>query len=132
MQAFQRWQFAKSSGWAAILMAFAALGIGLALARLPLLWAFIILMTAILITVTLIDPLIGVGIALILGPSKPLTDYFIPQLPLDLGQIALLIVLGAWFLHAVRRRVTRIPDSPFVLPLMLFLGVGLLSAVDAL
>ena len=56
---------------------------GLALARLPLLWAAIGLLVVVLVVATLIDPLVGLGVLLILGPTKPLTEYFVPQLPLD-------------------------------------------------
>jgi putative inorganic carbon (hco3(-)) transporter len=132
MNITRRWQIGWLPWWGQTLVVLVTLVIGMMLARLPLLWASILLLTAILVLVTLIDPLYGIVIALILGPSKPLTDYFVPALPLDLGQIALIVTLGAWFLHAAHRRVTRIPKSPFTLPLIAFLGAGLLSMVDTL
>jgi putative inorganic carbon (hco3(-)) transporter len=132
MNITRRWQLEWLPWWGQTLIALLALLIGVILARLPLLWASILLLTGVLILLTLIDPLYGITIALVLGPSKPLTDYFVPTLPLDLGQIALIVTLGAWFLHAAHRRVTRIPDTPFTLPLLAFLAAGLMSMVGAL
>jgi O-antigen ligase len=73
-----------------------------------------------------------VGATLILGPTKPLTDYFVPALPLDVGQIALIITLGAWFLHAARRGRIAIPRSPLTVPLLVFIGAAGLSTLNAL
>ncbi len=115
-----------------MLLAVGGIALGVALARLPLAWAVISLLTAILVGLTLIDPLLGVCVALVLGPTKPLTDFFIPELPLDLGQIALIVTLGAWLLHAVRRRAIRVPASPFNLPLLIFIGAAGLSLLNAL
>jgi O-antigen ligase len=118
--------------WAKALLAVAALGTGLLVARLPLLWAGLALLIGILVVATLIEPLLGLGVLLIAGPSKPLTDYFVPELPLDIGQIALIVTLGAWLLHAVRSRKRHIPRSPFNLPLLAFLGAASLSLLNAL
>lgn len=118
--------------WAQIALAILAVLAGLFLARLSLLWAATGLLVAALVIASIIDPLIGVGIALILGPTKPLTDYFVPQLPLDLGQISLIVTLGAWFVHAARRRRIAIPHSPFNLPLLLFVSMASLSLLNAL
>ncbi|MCC6904727.1 MAG: O-antigen ligase family protein [Anaerolineae bacterium] len=106
--------------------------IGLLLGRLPLLTAGILLLSIVLLVLTLIDPRVGLGVALILGPSKPLTDYFLPALPLDLGQIALIVTLGAWALHALAKRRVAVPSSPLNLPLLLFLFAAALSLLNAL
>lgn len=115
-----------------LLWAILAMLAGLLLAYLPLLWAVILLISLSLIIITLIDPLIGITIVLVLGPTKPLTDYFVPELPQDLGQISLAVVLGSFILHAVHRRLSRIPSSPINFPLLLFLFAALFSSVDAL
>lgn len=130
-----RWLTYQHSGlpwWAWTMVACGATLTGAALGILPILWAAIGLIVTVLVIATLIDPLLGLCIALVLGPTKPLTDYFVPALPLDLGQIALIITLGAWFLQAVRRHHIDIPRSPFNLPLFLFLGAVALSLVNAL
>lgn len=114
------------------LLALVAIAIGLVLAKLPLLWAALGLLIAILLVLTLIDPLVGLGVALVLGPTKPVTDLYVPQLPLDIGQIALVISLCAWLLHIVRRHHTQIPRSPLLVPLLLFTGAAGLSLLNAL
>ncbi len=108
------------------------LGVGLALAALPLLWAGIALAVAVLATLTLIEPLVGIGVVLLFATFKPLTDYFVPELPLDIGQIALIVTLGAWLLRRAIRRDIRIPASPLNLPLLIFIGIGGLSLIPAL
>lgn len=124
------------AGWPAppvqAVLAVGALAAGILMARLPLWWAATGLLSATLIILTLIDPLAGLCAALILGPTKPLTDHFIPDLPLDLGQIALLATLGAWLLYMARHRSMRLPTSPLNLPLLAFIGVAALSLLNAL
>jgi len=119
------------SGWARALLALLAVSIGLAIAYLPLWWAALVLLAVTLMVLTLIEPLVGLGVLLLIGPTKPLTDYFVPELPLDLGQLALIGTLGAWLLHAVWRR-RPVPRSPLSLPLFIFMGAAGLSVFQAL
>ncbi len=118
--------------WKQALLIASAIAVGLALAYFPLSWCLIGLVTIILITLTTIDPLVGLGVALVLGPTKPLTDYFVPELPLDLGQLALIVTLASWLAHAVRRRRPGIPYSPLTLPVLIFIGAAGLSLPGAL
>ncbi len=118
--------------WGKLLLGAGGIALGLALARLPLLWAAIGLLVAILAVLTIIDPLVGLSTALILGPTKPLTDYFVPQLPLDLGQIALIITLGVWAMKMARERDIRLPRSAINVPLLIFIGAAALSFLNAL
>ncbi len=122
----------RASGWPVLAGGLGAAVLGLALARLPLLWAAAGLAVVVLVMLTLINPLVGLGATLILGPTKPLTDAYVPAMPLDLGQLALIVTLGAWFLHAVRRRSIRIPTSPITVPLLIFIGAASLSLLNAL
>ena len=124
------------TGWPApsaqVALAIGALAVGVLMARLPLEWAAIGLLVVVLAILTLIDPLAGLCAALILGPTKPLTDHFVPDLPFDFGQMALLATLGVWLLHMARRRTMRPPTSPLNLPLLAFIGVAALSLLNAL
>ncbi len=126
----------RARGWPPPLVGLLAGGIALALgvaaARLPLVWVVGGLIAAAVVVLALIDPVYGLAAALVLGPTKPLTDAYAPALPLDAGQIALILALGAWFLHAARKGEVRIPATPFNVPLLIFLGVALLSLTDAL
>src|SRR5262245_175313 len=76
----------------AIITAGAMIGVGLA--ALPLTWAVIGLTVFALIAATVFFPLVGLGTALIFATFKPLTDYFVPDLPLDIGQLALIATLS--------------------------------------
>ena len=51
--------------WGAVL---AALGLGLAVALLPLWAAVVLVVAAVALLLTLIDPLVGLGLALLAGP----------------------------------------------------------------
>jgi O-antigen ligase len=118
--------------WAWGLLLATAAGLGLVLALLPLLWSAIGLTVAVLVVLTLIEPLVGLGVTLLFATFKPLTEYFVPQLPLDIGQIALIVTLGSWLLRALRRRAIRVPASPFSIPLLIYIGAASLSIVGAL
>ena len=67
MNMTRRWQIGWLPWWGQSFLVLLTLLVGVMLARLPLLWALILLVTAILILLTLIDPLYGIVIALVLG-----------------------------------------------------------------
>ncbi len=120
------------SNRAQLLLIIVALVLGVAVTQLPILTSLILLLVSILTVATLIDPLVGIVVVLITGPFKPLTDYFLPQLPLDVGQIALIITLGSWVIYKIRHREVRIPSSPLTVALLLFLGAASLSIPGSL
>jgi O-antigen ligase len=122
----------KPLAWRQALLIAGAIVGGLTLTYLPLGWAIIALVSIILITLSVIDPLVGLGVALVLGPTKPLTDYFVPELPLDLGQLAMIVTLASWSARIVLRRALRIPYSPLTLPVLIFIGAASLSLPSAL
>ena len=106
--------------------------IGAGLAALPLMWAVIGLAVIALMTATVIYPLVGLSAALIFATFKPLTDYFVPELPLDIGQLALIATLGVWIAKRAIARDLRIPASPINVPLLVFIGIGAASLLGAL
>src|SRR5574341_536939 len=85
----------SSSGWQTVFakaaVAFVAGAAGLLLAVLPLPAAIIGFLCVIVVVATVIQPLAGLAITLIFATFKPLTDYFVPELPLDVGQLFLLL-----------------------------------------
>ncbi len=113
-----------------LLIGGAALVLGLLMALLPLPLAAALLLGGLLVIGTLVEPLIGLGLALLLGPAKPFTDYFYPQIPLDLGQLTLIMVLGVWALHMLARRRVELPRSPLNMPLLALIGVFALTLLD--
>ena len=122
--------FSDRLSLAQVILGLSALLIGVAVGQLPLLWAVAFVATGTAVFLALSDPLWALGFALLLGPTKPYTDVNFPQLPLDLGQIALGITLGVWVLHRMRKRRLIIPKTPLTPLLGGFIFIGLLSLID--
>lgn len=106
--------------------------LGAVLAALPLMWSGIFLVCGLLVIGTLVHPMVGLGAALVLGPTKPLTDFFVPALPLDLGQIALIVTLGSWGIRLLASKRLVLPRSPLNVPFFVLIGAMLLSLTNAL
>jgi len=109
-----------------------ALAIGLALAALPVGWALVALTAVILTVLAFVEPMVGLAAALVIGPLKPLEIYLPVHLPLDAGQIVLLVTLAAWFAHTVAHRRRLLPAGPLLVPLLIFVGAASLSLPSAL
>ena len=115
----------------AVVVALVGVVLALLIARLPLpLAAGLVLGTA-GVLITLVYPLFGLGVALLLGPFGALESIVFGPTVLDSGQIALLLTLAAWVGGGLARRRLRIPASPFNLPWLLFVVVAFLSLLDA-
>ncbi len=84
--------------------------------------------------VSLIIPLAAVSILLILAPLRTLIATEAQfNLPLDIGQIALTVTLGAWVLHRLvfQRQLPRLYWSPVYIPLLFFITLIALTAFNA-
>jgi putative inorganic carbon (HCO3(-)) transporter len=82
-----------------------------------------------------ITPLAALMGLLILAPMRTLIATEAPlQLPLDIGQIALVLFVGAWAASRIARgqRLLRLRWTPLYIPLLLFLAVAGLSIINAL
>ena len=108
-------------------LALGALGVGLLIVRAPLLEAFILLLIAGVAVGSLLEPLVGVGAALLCGPLAAWLAAEVPQIPAQLGQGFFLLALAAWLLRKLSRRDVYIPTPPLLWPLLGFMGVTLLS-----
>lgn len=108
-----------------------ALLLGLLIARWPLPLAAGLVLGAAGILVTLVYPLFGLGLALLLGPFGALESIVFGPTLLDSGQIVLMLTLAAWIGGGLARRRLRIPATPFNAPWLLFVAVALLSLLDA-
>ena len=51
--------------------------------------------------------------------------------PLDIGQVMLLLTLGAWLLRGLARREIRLPVVPLIWPLVIFVGWAAISLLWA-
>jgi len=111
----------------------AALAVLLALliARLPLPLAGGLLAGAAAVVLTFLQPLAGLGLALLLGPWGALQNVALGPTLLDAGQLALLLTLAAWLASCLARRRLVVPFTPLNVPWLLFVLVALLSLLDA-
>jgi O-antigen ligase len=80
----------------------------------------------------LIEPFVGLGAALLLGPLKAYLSAKFPQIPAQVGHAFVALALASWLLRGLSRRDLRIGYSPLLLALLGFLGVALLSLWDAI
>ncbi len=82
---------------------------------------------------TLIEPFVGVGAALFVGPLKSYLSSEVPQIPAQIGHVFVILALGSWLMGQLAERDVRIDrvKSPLFLPLVAFMGAALLSLWDA-
>jgi O-antigen ligase len=82
-----------------------------------------------------INPLAAIAVLLILAPMRTLVATEASfQLPLDIGQIALIAVVGFWLVHRIADTQTlpRLIWSPVYIPLLIFTIITGLTAFNAL
>ncbi len=130
MALVQRFRSSRAS-WIDAAAIVAALGVGLALTRLPLLPLAAALVGGAVIFAILVEPLIGLGLTLLAAPFSAL-ERFQWGLPLDSSQVLLALTLGAWLLRGLARRQVRFCFAPLLAPLLIFTGVAALSLWNAL
>ncbi len=87
-------------------------------------------LTAVFILIV-IEPLFGLGLALLIGPLGAWEANFGTGLPLDSGQLLLLLTMAVWFGRALSRRELTIPRSPLNLPLWSFIWITAVSLTFA-
>ncbi len=82
----------------------------------------------------LYEPLLGLGLALLLGPLKALLSVELPQFAVfDPGQIFFFLALGSWVLHMLARRdfsFPHVPTNRALLAFAFFATLSLWSAAD--
>jgi len=112
----------------------AAIGAGILAGVLPVQWSLLVFGGIGLGLLCMIDVRIGVLITLVLAPLKTLieTEGHYP-LPLDVGQIALILTFGTWLMRSIadRRRI-EVARSAVYVPLLIFLSGAGLSAWSSL
>lgn len=128
-QKLNRWH--GSTGWQPVWFVLAALVLGVLLARLPLLWGVALVGGTAVFLITILYPLVGLGLALLLGPLGALEKVLFGGSPLDSGQIMLLFAIGAWLARSMSRRRIMIRYSWLSVPLVVFIFVGALTLLDA-
>ncbi len=112
--------------WAAL-----AVALGLVLARLPLLAAAALLVGMPALVFAAWEPSVGLGLALIIGPTRAYLAIAAPSLPVDLGQLFFALAAAGWLARGLAERRLVLPSIPLLVPLGLYLGVALLSLLNA-
>lgn len=78
-----------------------------------------------------IRPTLGLALALLLGPFGALENVIWGNALFDSGQLTLFLTVAAWLGWQLRRRYLAIPRTSLSVPLFCFVGVSLLSLLDA-
>ncbi len=82
-----------------------------------------------------ITPLSALAVLLVLAPLRTLMETEAPgALPLDVGQLSLIALLGVWLLSGIARRraLPRFVWSPVYIPLIIFVAATGITAFNAL
>lgn len=92
--------------------------------RLPLIPLVALVCGTAIVLVTLIEPLSGLALTLVIAPLAAYTNYMTGAVlrPLDIGQIMLGLALGAWLLRELAHRQIHVPLVPLLWPLLIFVG----------
>ena len=129
-----------SAHWLNIGLIAAALIAALAIARLPLIPLVALIGGTAIVLVTLIEPMAGLALTLVVAPLAAYTNYMTGAVlrPLDIGQVMLGLTLGAWLLRGLARREIRFPTPPppggnlrLLWPLIVFVGWAAVSLLWA-
>ncbi len=118
----------ESHPWYALLALLAACGavMGVLLASLPLPEALLVLTLAVTVVTSLLEPLAGLGVALLIGPLWAWLIVF-PYVPPLIGQYLFLLVVAIWLVRGAAHREIAFPIHALLPPLLLFMGAALLS-----
>lgn len=108
-----------------------AILLGVFIARLPLPVAAALVFGAAAFLLVLIEPLLGLGLALLTGPFGALESLILPGLPLDSGQLLLLLTFAAWMGQGMLNRRILLPRTALSVPLLSFLFVAALTLTSA-
>ncbi|MBN1247205.1 MAG: hypothetical protein JXC32_06070, partial [Anaerolineae bacterium] len=104
-----------------------AIGLGLFISRAPLPVIVLALGGPALIAVSLMEPLVAVGAALLLGPLRAWLEIAMPGIAPHVGQGVLLLAFGSWLASGMLRRRVVFPVPTVFWPLVAFLAMGLVS-----
>lgn len=109
--------------------------LGVMIAILPLEWTFILIIMTIVTVLSLITPFSALAFALVVSPLRTLIQTESPlNLPLDIGQLAILFFFGMWIIHRIsyKRPLWRPVSSPIFLSIGIFIGVSGLGIFHAI
>ena len=118
--------------WRNVLLLLGLLGGGVALALLPLSLAGLLAVGSILVVATLVRPETGLYLLVIAVPFGSVREIAWGGMTVGLAEALIGLVLLAWLARMFARRQVSPVLPPLTLPLLIFLGAGLLSLPGAL
>ncbi|MCA9949209.1 MAG: O-antigen ligase family protein [Anaerolineales bacterium] len=100
---------------------------GLLLVRLPVSSLLLLMAATAVVILTLIRPLIGLSVTLIIAPLGALENQILGGTSLDSGQLLLLFTLAVWIARGMLRQRVIIPKTTLNLPFLLVLLITLFT-----
>ncbi len=124
-----RLDWARSLAPRAWMLGLALVGLlmGLLVARLPLATLALAVVSVGLVVGAAMEPLVGIGGALVLGPLRAWLEIRAPGVMPYVGQVVLVLALTAWLVRRMLARDVQLRLPLLLGPLLAFLGVALLS-----
>lgn len=108
-------------------LALCGLAAGLIIAALPLQWSAAIIGGGVLLAAAFLEPLAGLAIMLLLGPTEPLLAAA-GLMPVSIGQATFALFAAGWLLRGLAHRQIRWPRLPITIYFFLYLFAAALSA----
>ncbi len=118
---------ARSVSWLSVLALLLAVGLSLAISQLPLAVVAIGLAGIAALLLIVINPLFGLGLALLAGPLSALENVVLGPSLLDSGQIVLFLTVASWLAASLARRRVWVPRLSILGPWLLLLSIAALS-----
>ena len=117
-------------GWELVLGLSVAIGLALAIALLPLAWTVLLVLGGVILFAILVEPRLGLIFLIAAVPFGTIQQVRLGVMNVGLTEALLVVVTSAWLMRlAIRREGVphHITWPPLVWPLVIFLGVLLLS-----
>ncbi len=118
--------------WRDALLFLALLAGGLALALLPLPLAGLSVVGGIIVVATMVRPEVGLYLLVVAVPFGSVREINVGGMTVGAAEALIGLTLAAWLAQMVARRQVAPALPPLALPLLVFLGAGLLSLPGAL
>jgi putative inorganic carbon (HCO3(-)) transporter len=121
----------RAVGWSIVLTLSFLIALGTALAVLPLAWAIAVVVGSIAVVGTLVRPQLGVLLIVPAVPFGSLLQANVGAVDVGVTEALVVLVLGAWAIRLATRPRARIALPRLTLPILLFLGALVVSALGA-
>ena len=121
----------RAVGWSVVLTLSFVIALGTALAILPLAWAIAVVLGSVAAVGTLVRPQLGVLLIVPAVPFGSLLQANFGVVSVGVTEALVVLVLGAWVIRLATRPRARIALPRLTLPILLFLGALIISALGA-